>query len=64
MDRISSNGIPGLLSGSSYKNFDSRKPKDIKVTVFVTIAPMYSVLLETSVSQFALSLRSIRNTRS
>ena len=61
MDRLSSNGIPLGLSGSTIKNFDSRKPKDRKVSVFVTLAPMYSVPLGASVSQFAWSLRTIKN---
>ena len=37
------------------------KVKRQKITVFVTLAPMYSVLLETSVSQFSWSLRSTEN---
>ena len=48
-----SNGISVVLSGSSIENFDSQNPKDRKVVVFVTLAPVYSVLLGTNVSQFS-----------
>ena len=61
MDRLSSNGMPVVLSDSSIENFDSRKPKDRKVAVFVTLAPVYTLLLGTSVSQFGWSLRSVKN---
>jgi len=35
LDRLSSNCITVVLSGSSIENFDSQKPKDRNVAVFV-----------------------------